>query len=454
LPSRTNFVSRAKVTSGEYEVRIKRTSVVPTDSNSTDAYWTALRTIVQDDPVPRDNMCLVALRIRATGQLNGIIDNFNCIAKSKIPVWDSGWTDTVTNNPAWIYADIIQGNATNNPLADARMDLSIIKDFADFCDAGSYAFNAVIDTQKSTYELLRAVTAAGQGSFAFNESDYSAVWDTTDSTVVQMFTPRNSWGYTCSRDTFERPHAFKVGFINEDSGYQQDERIVYDDGYSVDGAGTDDTATRFEKMDFIGVTAPDQIWKLGRYQMAACRLRPEVHTLNTDFEHLRCTRGDLVRVNHDVIKWGTGFARVVSATVAANVVTIIVDSELTMTDDYSYAARIRFADGTNEYMLIETNAGDQTTIVTRANAAYTTPSGGELITFGVQGTESVECIVSNIVPGDDLSAKLTLVEYNPAIYTAYSGTIPDFDTHINTPPIPCAHPRGLLFIRCGVMRLY
>jgi len=76
---------------------------------------------------------------------------------------------------------------------------------------------------------------------------------------------------------FNRPHAFRIKFKNEDNGYDDDERIVYDDGY------TSENATLFESIEFPGITDPDLIWKFGRFHIAQARLRPEVYSLYMDF---------------------------------------------------------------------------------------------------------------------------------------------------------------------------
>ena len=48
-----------------------------------------------------------------------------------------------------------------------------------------------------------------------------------------MFSPRNSRDFQASHNYIEQPHAWRITFVNEDKRYVQDERIVYDDGYTV-----------------------------------------------------------------------------------------------------------------------------------------------------------------------------------------------------------------------------
>jgi alkylhydroperoxidase family enzyme len=61
---------------------------------------------------------------------------------------------------------------------------------------------------------------------------------------------------------------------------QEDERIVYADGYSSANA------ERFETVDLMGCTNAEQAWREGRYHLAAGRLRPRVR------RRTPCGRGD------------------------------------------------------------------------------------------------------------------------------------------------------------------
>jgi len=115
-------------------------------------------------------------------------------------------------------------------------------------------------------------------------------WDVASTSIVQHFTPRNSSAFKFNRAYADLPHAFRVTFINASNSWQSDERIVYADGYTVANA------TKFEGMEFVGITDPDLIWRHGRYHLAQAIMQRETYTLQTDFEHLVCMRGDRVRV--------------------------------------------------------------------------------------------------------------------------------------------------------------
>jgi len=415
------------VARGQYDVRMRKASPDnPTvdDTVSETAYWTALRGR-RNEPVIKFSkpLTLIALRIKATNELNGTVNQLNCIASPRIRSWNgSTWVaNQITRNPADHFRQVLQGNANARPVADNSIDLESIQDWHAYCKAHGFAYDKVCSDQVSVYDRLTEIAAAGRASVSFRDGKWGVVWDVAGSDIVQHFTPRNSSGFSSVRAYADLPHGFRVNFINRDNNYLNDERVVYDDGYS------EANATKFEGLDFPGVTDPKLIWKHGRYHIAQLRLQRETYSLTTDFEHLVCTRGDRVRVNHDVVLWGLGAARVKA--VSAGGVTL--DDTLPMEAGKTYSMRFRLDDGSS---LVRTVAGidGEFTDFTFSDTG-SLPAVGDLVLFGENGMESVVLRVKSITPQADLSAKLELVDDAPAILTADTGTIPEFVTGL--PPL-------------------
>ncbi len=414
----------AAVTRGQYDVRMRKASPDnPTvdDTVSETAYWTALRGR-RNEPVIKFNkpLTLIALRIKATNELNGTVNQLNCIARSLIRSWNgTSWVaNQVTRNPADHFRQVLQGNANARPVADNAIDLQSLQDWHAFNVANGFTYDKVCSDQVSVYDRLTEIAAAGRASVSFRDGKWGVVWDVAGSDIVQHFTPRNSSGFSSVRAYADLPHGFRVNFINRTNNYLNDERVVYDDGYSAANA------TKFEGLDFPGVTDPKLIWKHGRYHIAQLRLQRETYSLTTDFEHLVCTRGDRVRVNHDVVLWGLGAARVKA--VSAGGVTL--DDTLPMETGKTYSMRFRLADGSSLVRTVAGTDGEFTDFTFSDTGSL--PAVGDLVQFGENGFESVVLRVKSITPQADLSAKLELVDDAPGILAADTGTIPDFETGI------------------------
>lgn len=424
---------RFTVPRGQYDVRVKRITGATTDDKIVDeTVWTALRTHRNESPVAMTGLALTAIRIKATDQLNGVIDRLNAVVESVLPDWDSEtetWIERETTNPASIFRAILQGAENARPLTDDRIDLSALAEWHEDCDAAARQFNYVFDGDISVNDALRDVAAAGRASAAIIDGKWKVVQDKEKTVPVQHFTPRNSSNFEAVKNFPDLPHAFKISFINAAKDWTADEIVVPDDGYTAE------TATKFEALQFNGITNAEQAYKDGRYHIATARLRPETYSITVGVENIVCTRGDLVRLTHDVMLVGLAVGRIKSVTTDSGDVTgVVIDEKVVMEAGKSYAVQIRTADGA---MLSE---GVQTVLGEQSSLLFATPftdegslKAGNLLAFGETGAESLDCIVKGIEPQGDLTAKLTLVPAAPAVHTADQGSLPSFDTAITIP---------------------
>jgi hypothetical protein len=97
--------------------------------------------------------------------------------------------------------------------------------------ANGFKFNQVVNSTGSVYDKLFEIAVAGRAKPTFTNGRWGVDWDRSTDPIVQHFTPRNSWGFQLQRPYVQKPHGWRVSFINEDNNFTQDERIVYDDGY-------------------------------------------------------------------------------------------------------------------------------------------------------------------------------------------------------------------------------
>ncbi len=422
---------RFSVPKGQYDVRVKRITADTTSSSVFDTtVWTALRTIRHEAPINMSGLAMTALRIKATDQLSGMIDRFNAVVESIVPDWDGeNWVEQATANPASLFRHVLQGNANARPLIDSRIDIGKLEEWHVICADNDREFNSIIDYQASVRDILLEVTAAGRASPSVIDGKWGVITDKLQTVPIQHFTPRNSFDFQGERQFDDFPHALRVRFANSEKGWQQDEMLVFDDGYDSSNA------TLFETLELSGITSPEQVWKDGRYHIATARLRPETYSFSTDIEYIVCTRGDLIRFTHDVPLFGLKTARVKSVTDdTINVTAVELDETVEMEVGKSYSIRFRKNDGSSLVESVLTVAGETKILsfVTPFPIANT-PLSGDLAMFGETGKESVELIVQSIRPSNDLSAKLTCVDAAPAIHGADSGTIPDFDSNITIP---------------------
>jgi hypothetical protein len=432
------------VPKGRYEVRVRRFNNSEQNpggnedfQNFHDAYlYTITGTAVPENGLvvnpPNTRLALTALKLKATENINGSLEGLNALVQTialdytldenDLPVWKL----QPTNNPASLFRYVLEHTAGAERVTSAdQFDLSMLEHWHVFCAENGFEFNDLVTNQRSILEVLRDICAAGRASPTYTDGRWSVIIDEPRQYITQHFTPHNSWGFESVKALPKKPHAFRVKYMDETRGYQENELIVPNIGYTAQ------TAEIFEEIQFPGITKEEIARKHAQWHLAQLRLRPETYTLNTDMEYLVCNRGDLVRVAHDVPLWGTGTGRVKSV----SGYTIYLDEPIALQPGTQYSIRVRTKTGTSVLLNL---AGVTTLDYVDSVVSTTTFSGvsaGDLFIIGELNRESTELVVIGIEPFGDKNAKITLTDYSPDIYTLNfdSEYAPVFNTNITLP---------------------
>lgn len=418
---------------GQYRVRITRAdSFAQKTFQVRDACTVlSLQTRFARQPVVTDKRHLfLEIKIRATNQINGAIQNLSGVCSSVLEAYDTGsnsWVLRQTNNPAWVFADLLCGENNKKAISRDRLHLPSLLEWADFCDAipasppgqtfvaPRFGANFVLDFDTTLQSMINTLTNSYQASMNVIDGKYGVLIDKGQLAPVQVFSPRNSWDFQSTRSYGDMPDALKIQFINPDKAWQTDEVVVYDNGKDANNA------LLIEDLTTFGCTNFEQAWRYGRYMLAQAKLRQERISINVDFEHLVCTRGDLVYYAQDVMKAGGRPARV--KTVSGNRITIDDGLETSGLLSYGYVARSTSGIFTSTLTVINSDTFDLDGFI---------PAVGDIVIIGEVGNVVIECLVKSITPNNDLSALIELVEYAPAVYDAESTNIlPDYLPQLN-----------------------
>ena len=449
------------VPKGQYDVGVSRSRVsrdTDEDTENREFYsnkilWGVIRSFKDTPPVQtKKNLGFVEMRIRSTDQLNGVLDEFNCVVESHLMTYNGNWISEKTNNPAWAYASVLIDEANARRLSTTRIDANALQAWANWCDTNDFTYNRVLDSRNTVFDQMREIASAGRASFHIVDGQYSVVRDIPQTTPVQWFSPRNTFNYHGEKSFVkDRPHALRIPFINEERGWTDDERVVYDDGYHQDNA------TLFETIPLPGITDPRQIWRQGRYFIAQARLRPEVHIFGTDIEHLTCSRGDLVVLVQDVINLGIGSARIkeVYTNSSGDVEGVMVDTLFPVKTNENYAVKIRQSQDNPPYRAeislnvdIPPGTNSETNRLNLETPILSTdpekPEVGDLLLFGTRASTVGRFVVRAIEHGSDLTATLSVVQEAPTLQQVDIGVIPPWNPQITDqtvndarrPPVP------------------
>jgi hypothetical protein len=142
--------------------------------------WQSLNTRFQAAPIVTDKRhVFMEIRIKATNQLNGSIQNLSGVVTSVLDVWDgSQWVKQPTSNPAWVYADLLTGQVNKRAIAKSRLNTASLLEWANYCDeiptsspSFDYSFprfrcNFILDFATPLQNLINQVTGSAQADTA------------------------------------------------------------------------------------------------------------------------------------------------------------------------------------------------------------------------------------------------------------------------------------------------
>lgn len=437
--------NNAKITlaRGRYEVRVIRLTA---DSTTPDivnqSNFAVLRGILKQNPIRRWNtskgnqvrLAYLAYKAKATQKNNGVLSEINALAQRHVNVWNgSVWTMSPTQNPAWYFYDMLVGHAFDESVDAEDVDLDAVYAWAQYCDAKGWKINHIIDSPMEITEALNLVCRAGRAQWYQKDGKYSVVYDDVRATQVQHFTETNSREYIGSKTYPTIPNALAVRFLNEKNNYQPDLRIVYRDGYNQYSTGLNT-----EQIDMPGVTDPDLIYKIARYELAVMLLRPESAQVVTNLQHLTCNIGDKVRLCNTagLLGLGSGLIQSVTTNGGGDITHITLSAYLSMVAGESYEVEVRLANGTFLTRAIVAVEGEFDTLqfVTPIPAATNPkPAVGDSVAFGYAGRIGMLCLVTGIEHLEDLEARIAMVPYSPGVFDADTTTVPAYDPAVSIP---------------------
>ncbi len=329
-----------------FEVRVRRLprATLPAGTQAVDgATWRSVGfNIAQTFAYPR--VALLGLELLATGRLQGALPQVRVqLDGIMVNVWDQslGWSPLCWDvppapfnwmtyppgrNPAWIALHwLLSPWGLGKWISSADIDLAAFRRWSIFCDQdpnpgnpwGEAAFTCdlVGDSPRPAWEVLLAICATGRAKplmvgrkisvvYQFRDAHSDALVSVPAKAPVQLFTSSN-----CTDLTVEwlpknaRPTAFQFQFLNEAKSWAQDVLIVEDDEGSLNSPnslGADQW--RPEVVQVYGQTREGQLRRQGVLMHRLNRLVRRKVTFRTGPWALAATVGDLIEVEHEVLR--------------------------------------------------------------------------------------------------------------------------------------------------------
>lgn len=430
------------VPQGQYEVRVWK--VTGDVKNSRESNDVAVGQILcyQPDTADYTGQLRVALRIKATDQLNGAVDEFSAIGYAWATTWTgSAWEGKQTRNPAWWFLHFAYGRRKADGsimygagLDNDQIDYDAIKAWATWCDAKGLTFDYVLDRKMSAAQMLQIIARAGRASPTWQTGKLGVVWDQANLPHVAMFGPFNIKAGSFKVDYIndDTPDEIVVNFVNEQTWQMDEVRVV------VPGATTRSNPLQLDLEGCTNATmagreanliAASQVWHRRRVSW------------ETDIEGWVAGRGDVAQISHDLTVWGYS-GRVIAR--AGNTVTL----DKTIPSGGSGTMMIRGPENQMKVVSVTSGVGDVDTLtVTSDMTGFPLPGdpGYEDIVpmdwawfFDPLQTPGRRFKITSVQP-TQYGVRFEAVDDDPGYYAS------EFNPYIHVPPKDGALLAGVVF---------
>ena len=231
-----------------------------------DFTWTDVVTRIFEKPVNHKNQAFVELRIKASEELNGVVDNLRGIVQGKVEVYDPiamTWSaPMVTQNPVWHAADILRNFGG---IPDSRLDLQRFAAAAAVMEptAGVYdrPHSRIFDFDTNVMDAMRDVLAAGFAAPHRSDGVWTILLEENKTVHTQVYSARNTQSNAYNKILLDLPHCIRVKFVSEHADWLQDELPVYSRGYGLDAVDSTLQAATFvgtwdKSSDTLATTDP------------------------------------------------------------------------------------------------------------------------------------------------------------------------------------------------------
>lgn len=419
---------------GRWQVEVTRMTGERTNPRTLDTtQLVAIQSIRPEHPINSPvPLALVGLKIRATAQLNGSLDQITAICERYGRHWNGvAWSDdTLSSNPAAAFLRLLQGPQNPFPAPDAEIDLDQIADWYSWCVAQGLHFDDVFEEAQSFGEALATVCRAGRATWRHDGVRWGVVIDRPQEISVDHLSPRNAAELSARGSYIDPPHAFRARFRDASNDYEWAERECIWPGYEGD-------VTLTEMIDLPGKTDPAEVWReLRRLQLVLIYRDEDIPVVQSGRAQV-ATRGDQVMLSSDVLDVRQRAARVTRIEGAL----VELDELLEMAPGTDYALLFRsYADAedvlgqtTIRHLVWRAGPSRLVQLVDPLDLPAVRPTLGELVHFGAVGAVSAAMIIKGVSAGEGDTRVLSLVAAAPEIDAILAETeIPDWSGRIGT----------------------
>lgn len=437
--------------SARYDVRVTAVETPLTNRRCALMQWSILSAYIYTGAFIRPNKVLVAMRVKATSQLNGGVPNLTW-TQTRCNVWvydqtAKTYVQKAADNPIWAAYDILHQcrrlKNVNTGAYEFVVEGTPKERFASYwqewVDAAAYAdemvttndgthekrfqFDAIFDTSMKRLEAANKAANVGHAVIIQHGTQFGIAVD-KPGVMRQIFgegrTLMSSFnGSFSSLD--DRARSVEITYNDKDNDYKNTEFFIRSARYAQDVELQDNTA----QLTLFGVSRRSQAYREGMYLLATNERQLETVTFSADINAIVCEYGDIIGVSHSVARIGLASGRIVA--VDGN--TITLDKDVTLDASESYGVKIQLS--ANDHIIsrdIKAVAGTSNKVtVTTPFDADDTPAVYDTYAVGVVDKIVQPFRITKVEKDSDDKVSLTCVQYDEAIYDVDYSRYPVID---------------------------
>ena len=375
---------------------------------------------------------LLGIKVLATNKFQGDIELTAVCKRSMVWVYTgTAWVQRPASNPACAVWDmLVQGNslhpATNGMSGDvalqqatygcgldpSRVDYTSFSAWANLTSSLRYYLNTVFDSDTTIWDAIQRVCTEFRGSVFPIGTQYYAIRDRTE-TPAQLFSMGNivEGSFNCTwPDRNKRAGSMELTYFDATRSYDRVTFLI---------RGTDWELQETLRMTLYGTTDYTQAYKIGRYFLKCNELLTNIVELDVGVSELQAGVGDVVYVQHDAPKqWGEG-GKVTGYALDPDVGQwyVLLDKSITLAVGTTYYIYLKHS--SSDVLEIQTVTGNGAMdYIFIAGTWAVAPAVGDVWAVGLATAGVRQFRIIDIARTGELMKHLTLLEYNPDVYTS------------------------------------
>lgn len=443
--------------SARYDVRVTAVETPLTNRRCALMQWSILSAYIYTGAFIRPNKVLVAMRVKATSQLNGGVPNLTWTqTRRNVWVYDptaKTYVQKAADNPIWAAYDILHqcrrlknvNTGAYEFVVEGTPKERFTAYWQEWVDAAAYAdelvttsdgtkekrfqFDAIFDTSMKRLEAANKAANVGHAVIIQHGTQFGIAVD-KPGVMRQIFgegrTLMSSFnGSFSSLD--DRARSVEITYNDKDNDYKNTEFFIRSARYAQDVELQDNTA----QLTLFGVSRRSQAYREGMYLLATNERQLETVTFSADINAIVCEYGDIIGVSHSVARIGLASGRIVA--VDGNILTL--DKDVTLDASESYGVKIQLS--ANDHIIsrdIKVVAGtsNKVTVTTPFDDADT-PTAYDTYALGVVDKIVQPFRITKVEKDSDEKVSLTCVQYDEAIYDVDYSRYPVIDYTAQNP---------------------